>query len=65
MFRVVTIVLKFGQSGYAGTSGVTRATSTIGQEMLVPGNLIPLSDGLHRMCDTDFFCLFPMKTPDD
>jgi hypothetical protein len=51
-------------SDHAGTSGVTRATSTIGQEMLVPGNLIPLSDGLHRMWDNDFFCLFPLKTSD-
>jgi len=53
-----------GMSDHAGTSGVTRATSTIGQEMLVPGNLIPLSDGLHKMWDNDFFCLFPLETPD-
>jgi len=53
-----------GMSDHAGTSGVTRATATIGQEMLVPGNLIPLSDGLHRMWDNDFFCLFPLKALD-
>ncbi|KAM0718344.1 hypothetical protein Q7P37_006676 [Cladosporium fusiforme] len=53
-----------GMSDHAGTSGVTRATSTIGQEMLVPENLVPLSDGLHRMWDNDFFCLFPLKTSD-
>ena len=51
-------------SDYAGTSGVTRATATIGQEMLVPGNLISLSDGLHRLWDYGFFCLFPLKMPD-
>lgn len=27
-----------GMSDHAGTSGITRATTTIGQEMLVPGN---------------------------
>lgn len=32
--------------------------------MLVPGNLIPLSDGLHRLWDNDFFCLFPLKASD-
>jgi len=53
-----------GMSGHAGTSGVTRATSAVGQEMLVPENLIPLSDGPHRMWDNDFFCLFPLKAPD-
>ena len=50
-----------GMSDHAGTSGVTRATATIGQEMLVPGNLIPLSDGLHRMWDNGYFCLFPLQ----
>jgi hypothetical protein len=32
--------------------------------MLVPGNLIPLSDGLHRMWDNGYFCLFPLKVPE-
>jgi hypothetical protein len=50
-----------GMSDHAGTSGVTRATATIGQEMLVPGNLIPLSNGLHRMWDNGYFCLFPFN----
>jgi hypothetical protein len=53
-----------GMSDHAGTSGVTRATAAIGQEMLVPGNLIPLNDGLHRMWDNDFFCFFPLKALD-
>jgi hypothetical protein len=53
-----------GMSDHAGTSGVTRATSAIGQEMLVPGNLVLLNDGLHRMWDNDFFCLFPLQTSD-
>lgn len=53
-----------GMSDHAGTSGITRATTAIGQEMLVPGNLIPLSDGMHRLWDNDFFCLFPLKASD-
>jgi hypothetical protein len=32
--------------------------------MLVPGNLITLSDGLHKMWDNDFFCFFPSKVLD-
>lgn len=46
---------------YSGMSGITRDTSTIGTEMAVPGNLVPLSDGLHRLWDSGFFCLFPPK----
>lgn len=45
---------------YAAASGVTRTTDAIGQETTVPGNLVPLSDGLHRMWDSNFFCLFPL-----
>lgn len=40
---------------YASGSG-----SSIGQAMEVSGNFIPLSDGLHRLWDDDFFCLFPL-----
>lgn len=37
--------------------------SSIGQTMEVSGNFIPLSDGLHRLWDADFFCLFPLEDP--
>ncbi len=46
---------------HSSTAGLTRATETIGLEMSVPGNLIPLSGGLHRVWDSNFFCLFPLK----
>ena len=49
---------------HAAMSGLTRATETIGQETTVPGNLIVLSDGLHRLWDRNFFCLFPLRCAD-
>ena len=46
---------------HSSTAGLTRGTETIGLEMSVPGNLIPLSGGLHRIWDSNFFCLFPLR----
>ena len=50
---------------HASMAGLTRATETIGQETTVPGNLIVLSDGLHRLWDRNFFCLFPLRCADN
>ena len=49
---------------HAATSGLARAMESIGQETTVPGNLIFLSDGLHRLWDRNFFCLFPLRCTD-
>lgn len=49
---------------HAATSGLARTTETIGQETTVPGNLILHSDGLHRLWDRNFFCLFPLRCAD-
>lgn len=46
---------------HSSTAGLTRATETIGLEISVPGNLIPLSGRLHRIWDSKFFCLSPLK----
>ena len=49
---------------HSSTPGHTRATEIFGQETSVPGNLIPLSDGLHRIWDNNYFCLFPLRVTD-
>lgn len=49
---------------HAALSGATRATEAIGQETTVPGNLIALSDRLHRLWDRNFFCVFSLRVAD-
>ncbi|KAK3625372.1 hypothetical protein LTR56_020457 [Elasticomyces elasticus] len=46
---------------HAAISGAARSSEVIGNETTVPGNLIVLSDGLHRLWDRNFFCLFPLR----